>query len=415
MRCWNWKGSAKGIVFPFISSTGNNDLIVHDDYVRKSEMNDERVDLIIELYRKKHDWSKHEWAYQETVQSFESSSAGDVSEQEKVGETGENGDAEEVDSTHVSAKRKGKREFKDVGVESRKKKLLYQRSTDKYHDMMEEMKSYIHGMFKSSFIELEKLLVQTMEDRNTRFEEKVMSLLMTRVMGPDAALGVPASPFTAPVVTFTAPSAVFTAPAAAFTTPTPDPAQSTAPFTAPAAAFTTPTPAPTQSTAPAASRKGAPSTIGGPANAAKTRPLQIGPSKYDLALSSRVMGPDQWFKNYRKSENHLFKWIDEALLDEIRSVDAKQDRVARNLAKFEEILSETVKSERVIAEHEMTQKLKEVVNLEVARVERDLAEKVNEKVKIEFVRLQNEMKKKVKLATMAMVVVGAIVGIWTAF
>ncbi|CAH8332527.1 unnamed protein product [Eruca vesicaria subsp. sativa] len=85
---------------------------------------------------------------------------------------------------------------------------------------------------------------------------------------------------------------------------------------------------------------------------------------------------------------------------------------ALRLTKF---LIETVKSERAIAEHEMTQKLKEVVNLEVARVERELAEKVNEKVKIEYVRVQNKMKKKVKLETMAMVVVGAIIGIWTAF
>lgn len=91
----------------------------------------------------------------------------------------------------------------------------------------------------------------------------------------------------------------------------------------------------------------------------------------------------------------MFKWIDEALLDEIRSVDAKQDRVARRLANFEEILNEKFKSEFARAEHEMTQKLKEVVNLEVARVEK-------------------ELKKRVKFATMAMVVVGAIVGIWSA-
>ncbi|CAH8387689.1 unnamed protein product [Eruca vesicaria subsp. sativa] len=211
-------------------------------------MNDEKIDLIIELYRKKHDWNKHEWAYQQILQPFESSSEGDVSEQEKVGETSENGEEEEVESTHLSAKRKGKREFKDVGADSRKKRLLCQRSTDKYLDIMVEMKSYIHGLFKSSFIELEELLVETIEDKNTRFQEKVLSLIMSRGEAPAAAFTAP-TPFTAPAAAFNAPAAAFTTPAAAFTTP--------APFTTPAAP-TAPTPAPTQSPAPAASRKGAP-------------------------------------------------------------------------------------------------------------------------------------------------------------
>ncbi|CAF1732413.1 unnamed protein product [Brassica oleracea var. botrytis] len=67
----------------------------------------------------------------------------------------------------------------------------------------------------------------------------------------------------------------------------------------------------------------------------------------------------------RKTENHLFKWIDEALIKEIRMVDAKHERVALGITKFEE------------------------------RV------------------MEKEMKQKLKIATVAMVVVGAIVGIWT--
>ncbi|CAN6928374.1 unnamed protein product, partial [Brassica oleracea] len=75
MRCRNWKGSAKvsyediisiesdfaslGVVFPYISSTGNGNIIVDVGFERDDEMNDERVDLIIDMYRKKYDWSKH--------------------------------------------------------------------------------------------------------------------------------------------------------------------------------------------------------------------------------------------------------------------------------------------------------------------------------------------------------------------
>ncbi|KAF2572840.1 hypothetical protein F2Q70_00004293 [Brassica cretica] len=38
----------------------------------------------------------------------------------------------------------------------------------------------------------------------------------------------------------------------------------------------------------------------------------------------------------RKTENHLFKWIEEALIDEIRMVDAKHERVSQGITKFEE-------------------------------------------------------------------------------
>ncbi|KAL0717541.1 hypothetical protein Bca4012_066863 [Brassica carinata] len=95
----------------------------------------------------------------------------------------------------------------------------------------------------------------------------------------------------------------------------------------------------------------------------------------------------------RKSENHLFKWIDEALLDEIRSVDAKHERVAQGLTKFEERVMEILKNEIGKVEHKMSQKLNENLRMEIARVEK-------------------EMKQKLKITTVAVVVVGAIVGIW---
>ena len=75
-------------------------------------------------------------------------------------------------------------------------------------------------------------------------------------------------------------------------------------------------------------------------------------------------------------------------------VDAKHERVAQGITKFEERVMEKVKSEMVRVEHQMSEKLKEKVDLEIARV-------------------SHAMKHKLKIATVAMVVVGAIVGIWT--
>ena len=37
--------------------TGNGDVFLDVDYVRKGEMEDERVDLLLERIRNKYDWS----------------------------------------------------------------------------------------------------------------------------------------------------------------------------------------------------------------------------------------------------------------------------------------------------------------------------------------------------------------------
>ncbi|KAG2332876.1 hypothetical protein Bca52824_004056 [Brassica carinata] len=54
--------------------------------------------------------------------------------------------------------------------------------------------------------------------------------------------------------------------------------------------------------------------------------FHITPSKFDFSNNFLVQlaKPSQWTTTYNKSETHLFKWVDEALLDEIRIVDAKR-------------------------------------------------------------------------------------------
>ncbi|KAF8114413.1 hypothetical protein N665_0038s0037 [Sinapis alba] len=191
MRCRNWKGSAKvsyediislesdfgstGQVFPYISSTGNCDVIVDASFERAVEMKDERVDLIIDMYRKKHDWSKHVWGYQETVQPYVYSSEEDGSEEEEAGETSENEMEVEEESIHVSPTKKRKNKFQDIGAETRKKRLLCQRPTEKYRDLEAEMKSYIHGLLKSSFTSLALEVREIIDARFAKFEEMVLS------------------------------------------------------------------------------------------------------------------------------------------------------------------------------------------------------------------------------------------------
>ncbi|KAL0644737.1 hypothetical protein Bca4012_043027 [Brassica carinata] len=67
---------------------------------------------MIEMHRNKYDWSKHVWAYQETVQPFEYSYEEHGSAEEEAGEASPNEVEEEIESTPVSAaiKRKNKSE-----------------------------------------------------------------------------------------------------------------------------------------------------------------------------------------------------------------------------------------------------------------------------------------------------------------
>ncbi|KAG2293507.1 hypothetical protein Bca52824_040176 [Brassica carinata] len=76
VRCRNWKGSGKvsyadissleshfnkGELFPFISATGNNDVIVSTEFYREDEKKDERVGLIVTLLNAKQDWTEFVW------------------------------------------------------------------------------------------------------------------------------------------------------------------------------------------------------------------------------------------------------------------------------------------------------------------------------------------------------------------
>jgi len=55
----------------------------------------------------------------------------------------------------------------------------------------------------------------------------------------------------------------------------------------------------------------------------------------------------------------------------------------------------------------------EKVKSEMVRVEHQMSEKLKEKVDLEIARVAHEMKHKLKIEIVAMVVAGAIVGIWT--
>nr|VDD52128.1 unnamed protein product [Brassica oleracea] len=254
MRFKNWKGSAKisyediitiesnfastGDVFPCISTSGNfKDVITDAEFARPSEMKDERVDLIIDMHSEE-----------------------DGSDEEADVETSDTEIEDEIESTRVSPTKKRKNRFRDTGAESRKKRLLCQRSTEKYRDLEEEMKSYIQSMFNSSFTALELEVREVIEDRFIKLEEKILS---SQTQG-----GAPANTQTRGADPFWTPSAAIAPASVSARGPAPTPASTEAPASVSTSGLA---PSRSEASAPYHNRASATVHTGGPANAAKTR------------------------------------------------------------------------------------------------------------------------------------------------
>uniref|UniRef100_A0A0D3CFL0 DUF1985 domain-containing protein n=1 Tax=Brassica oleracea var. oleracea TaxID=109376 RepID=A0A0D3CFL0_BRAOL len=166
-RCGNWKGVAnvsyediieledsltkKGDLFSVISVTGNGDMFQHVDYTRKGEMEDERVDLLLDRIRQNLEPEETEM---EEADSQDRGSAADKT----VADTDV---LVEEETSSVTVVRKSKRKILDEGAVTRKKKLLCKRSAGKNLAFSSETKSFIEGLIQTSLTSLgDKLSTQ---------------------------------------------------------------------------------------------------------------------------------------------------------------------------------------------------------------------------------------------------------------
>ncbi|KAG5393525.1 hypothetical protein IGI04_023488 [Brassica rapa subsp. trilocularis] len=110
--------------FSVISVTGNGDVFLDAQYTREGEMEDERVDLVLERIRNKYDWSSTDWPVLDPEESKmeEPNSHDRGSEADKSVDHTDVVADEETSSVKVAGK--GKRKFLDEGAETRKKKVL---------------------------------------------------------------------------------------------------------------------------------------------------------------------------------------------------------------------------------------------------------------------------------------------------
>ncbi|KAF8098738.1 hypothetical protein N665_0259s0009 [Sinapis alba] len=196
VRCRNWKGSGKvsyqditsleshfdkGQLFPFISSTGSLDAIDNAEFFREDEKNDERVGRIVALIGAKQDWRQFTWEVETLPPNMELSD----SEEDDVGEP-----AVVAEEPAVTTKR-GKRKLIDPGAESRKKELLCQWAAEHNSGVSGEMKSFIEGLFTSSFNSFTELVKKDIQERFDKFDNEITLLKekVSQTTGPSDTVG----------------------------------------------------------------------------------------------------------------------------------------------------------------------------------------------------------------------------------
>ncbi|KAF8102748.1 hypothetical protein N665_0196s0040 [Sinapis alba] len=170
-----------GQLFPFISSTGSLDAIDNAEFFREDEKNDERVGRIVALIGAKQDWRQFAWEVETLPPNMELSD----SEEDDVEEP-----AVVAEEPAVTTKR-GKRKLIDPGAESRKKELLCQRAAEHNSGVSGEMKSFIEGLFTSSFNSFTELVKKDIQERFDKFDNEITLLKekVSQTTGPSDTVG----------------------------------------------------------------------------------------------------------------------------------------------------------------------------------------------------------------------------------
>lgn len=168
-----------------IEFQGDGKVFLATDFVRKDEKKDERVDRILDMIERKHDWSNHVWRVQKTTSSEfeeadEEEEEGNEEEEGEEGEEGEEqvGHTEIVKSSDISGR--NKRKYVDRGAESRKKKVLCELAASSKVNIDTDMKKFLEGLLQASFTTFEKKISNQFSDIVDKFQ-KVVTDRLTKI------------------------------------------------------------------------------------------------------------------------------------------------------------------------------------------------------------------------------------------
>ena len=121
-------------------------MVDNAEFIREDEKKDQRVGRIVALMNAKQDWNQFAWEVEALPRNMELSDSEVDVEVEDVTE-----EPSVVAEEPAVVARRGKRKLNDPGAEARKKELLCQRAAEHNSGISSGMKTFIEGLFTSSF------------------------------------------------------------------------------------------------------------------------------------------------------------------------------------------------------------------------------------------------------------------------
>ncbi|KAF2586520.1 hypothetical protein F2Q70_00035086 [Brassica cretica] len=167
----------KGILHSFMEFHIDGAVLLATDFVQKDEKKDERVDRILDMIHRKHDWNNHVWGVKEATSS-EFKEAGEEKGEDQVADTerSENSHVpENVDGT-TDVSGRNKRKHADRGAESRKKNVLCQLAASSKGNIDTDMKNFLEGLVQASFTTFGEKFCEQFSDRLGKIETEVTQL-----------------------------------------------------------------------------------------------------------------------------------------------------------------------------------------------------------------------------------------------
>ncbi|XP_018464130.2 uncharacterized protein LOC108835364 [Raphanus sativus] len=185
-RCVNWMGAAKvsydeiihlesiftneDVTFPYISWTGNMNVVEDDQFRRAGDVRDDRIIVLKEMICRKYDFGEHIWEYENTPEISLDLNDEAVNVEEAANGEGNGNESDEDFQTPrgstsdvSSRKGKGKKRFPDRGIEKRKHKVLF--SGPKQAPFSEDMKAFMTQLFEANFSGMEQRLQKQMDEK----------------------------------------------------------------------------------------------------------------------------------------------------------------------------------------------------------------------------------------------------------
>uniref|UniRef100_A0A0D3E9C4 GRF-type domain-containing protein n=1 Tax=Brassica oleracea var. oleracea TaxID=109376 RepID=A0A0D3E9C4_BRAOL len=331
-RCGNWKGVAK---------VSYEDIIeLEDSLTKKGEIEDERVDLVLERIRNKYDWSSTDWPVldPEETKMEEPDCHDRGSEADKsVNHTDVVADEE---SSSVKVAGKGKRKFLDEGAETRKKKVLCKRSAEKYLTFGPETNSFTEGLIRTSVTSLGDVLSMQMANMERVFTERMGKMEIEVSQLRDAISLTGEGSYPSKKEAEEAPLNIKAKKAPPKSKGAQAPPKSKGAQAPSKRKGDQPTPTNKFLTPMNTSRR---HSYGVPSRCWCGKGVVIFYSRTDDSPYRRFYICEIWAQ--RKKENHLFKWVDDALLDEIRRVEAEQGRIVEEIEDLKSSITQTIEEE----------------------------------------------------------------------